>query len=86
MKLDLISLLEDLTQRFPPGEKQRHAVTLADKEMGPKAKLRLTLFQGKFYIDIVVTAEDLERETVEVRDEIMALLLAEGFITLPAEA
>ena len=80
--LDLRLLLEEMTVRFPPGVKQAHRIELANV---PGA-LRLTLMQEKVYLDLILGIEDLKRPVPEVRDEIIAILIAEGYAPEAATA
>lgn len=76
--LDLRLLLEEMTVRFPPGVKQAHAITLAPTVPGA---LRLTLFQEKVMLDLILGTEDMKKSVPEVRDEILTILIAEGYAT-----
>lgn len=74
--LDLRLLLEEMTVRFPPGVKQAHAISLAPTVPGA---LRLTLLQDKVMLDLILGTEDMQKTVTEVRDEILTILIAEGY-------
>lgn len=76
--LDLRLLLEEMTMRFPPGVNQAHRIELATV---PGA-LRLTLIQDKVMLDLILGHADMYEKTLDaVRDEILAILIAEGYAT-----
>ncbi len=64
-------LLEALTEALPPGEGQRHSITVAD------GNLAVTLMLGERYVPAYLEDEDLDRPAGEIAEEIVGLIKAE---------
>jgi hypothetical protein len=64
---DVLLLLMDLEAQFPPGEGQRHAITLDDKH------LRITLFLGARVASYTLDEDDLDRTVFEIARDLALL-------------
>jgi hypothetical protein len=65
-------LLEQLTERFIPGRKQRHNLTLDNK-----GQLEVTLMLGEQYLPIVLEDADLDLGISDLVDEICRAIMAQ---------
>jgi hypothetical protein len=68
--INLQKFLEELTYRIPPGEGQKHSITLGDNHL-----LQLTLFLGDTYCTFYLDENDMHKFELDLLDEIESLLL-----------